>query len=87
VALAYLLRNSATSLKAAPAWALAAGAAALGAASLHDKFTVLGPHSNGQFVALELLAAAVLAASLAAVVGAASKRDPAGVSRRDQSMA
>ena len=58
VALAYLLRELGP--RDVPAWALIAGAAALMAASLHDKFTVIGPQSNGQFVALELLAAAVI---------------------------
>ncbi len=58
VALAYLLRELGP--RDVPAWALITGAAALMAASLHDKFTVIGPHSNGQFVALELLAAAVI---------------------------
>jgi hypothetical protein len=83
VGLAYLLRDTASSLRAAPAWALAAGAAALLAASLHDKFTVVGPHGNGQFVALELLAAAVLAVSLAVVVGTLMKGDPVGASRHE----
>ena len=67
VALAYLLRNA--SPRAAPRWALGASAAALLAASLHDKFTVIGPQGNGQFVALELLAAVVLGATLAASIG------------------
>jgi hypothetical protein len=82
VGLAYLLRDAATSLRTAPAWALGTGAAALLAASLHDKFTVVGPHSNGQFVALELLAAAVLGGSLAAVVGTGRLGHTAGASRR-----
>ena len=50
------------------------------AASLHDKFTVVGPQGNGQFVALELLAAAVLGGSLAAVVGARAPGHPRGAS-------
>lgn len=75
VALAYLLREA--SPRAAPGWALAAGAAALLAASLHDRFTLIGPQTNGQFVALELLAAAVLGGALAVVV--ASRGDTRGV--------
>lgn len=67
VALAYLLRDLRP--RDVPAWALAVGATALAAASLHDKFTTIGPQSNGQFVALELLAAAALGATLAAVIG------------------
>ena len=74
VALAYLLRDARP--RAAPAWALAAGAAALMAASLHDKFTTIGPQTNGQFVALELLAAAVLGATLAVVVGVNRRGEP-----------
>jgi hypothetical protein len=67
VALAHLLR--AASPRAAPAWALGTGAATLLAGSLHDKFTVIGPQGPGQFVALELLAALVLGATLAAAIG------------------
>ena len=73
VALAYLLRDAGASLRDAPPWAVLSGALALLAGSLHDRFTVVGPHSNGQFVALELLAAAVLGASLAAIVGAVGR--------------
>ncbi len=67
VALAYLLRDLGP--RDVPAWALIAGAIALMAASLHDKFTIIGPQGNGQFVALELLAAAALGVTLAAVIG------------------
>jgi len=82
VGLAYLLRDAATSLRDAPPWAVLIGALALLAASLHDKFTVVGPHSNGQFVALELLAAAVLGASLAVAVGALRRGARVGEGRR-----
>lgn len=68
VALAYLLREVAPALRAAPASVLIVGAVALAAASLHDTFTVIGPSSNGQFVALELVAAVALAAVLAIIV-------------------
>jgi hypothetical protein len=77
VALAYLLRDAGASLKDAPTWALIAGAVALLAGSLHDKFTIVGPQGNGQFVALELVAAAVLACTVAAVIAARARRDPA----------
>jgi hypothetical protein len=86
VGLAYLLRDATTSSRTAPVWALVAGAGALGAASLHDKFTVVGPQGNGQFIALQLLAAAVLGASLAVVVGLRGG-DSAGLSRRGADMA
>jgi hypothetical protein len=82
VGLAYLLRDAAASLRDAPPWAVVIGALALLAASLHDKFTVVGPHGNGQFVALELLAAVVLGTSLAVVVGALGTRARVGESRR-----
>jgi hypothetical protein len=68
VALAYLLRDA--SPRATPAWALGAGAAAMLAASLHERFTVVGPQSDGQFAALELLAAAVLGTTLALAIRA-----------------
>jgi hypothetical protein len=75
VALAYLLRDAQEWLRTVPTWAPAAGGAALLAASLHDKFTIFGPHTNGQFVALELLAAAVLGGTIAAVIGAGRGTD------------
>jgi hypothetical protein len=68
VALAYLLREAEPSLRSAPTWVLTVGALALVVTSLHDTFTVVGPASNAQFVALELAAAAVLAAMLAIAV-------------------
>jgi hypothetical protein len=71
VALAYLLRDLEPG--AVPGWALVAGAAALMAASLHDRFTIIGPQTNGQFVALELVAAVVLGATMAAVIGAGAR--------------
>jgi hypothetical protein len=71
VALAYLLRDLEPGT--VPGWALAAGAAALMAASLHDRFTIIGPQTNGQFVALELVAAVVLGATMAAVIGAGAR--------------
>jgi hypothetical protein len=70
VALAYLLRSAEPSLREVPGWASAAGGVALLAASLHDRFTTIGPHTNGQFVAVELLAAGVLAGVVAALIGA-----------------
>jgi hypothetical protein len=79
VALAYLLRD--LEPRTVPAWALAAGATALMAASLHDRFTIIGPQTNGQFVALELLAAVALGATMAAVVGGAGPGER-GPSRR-----
>jgi hypothetical protein len=81
VGLAYLLRAARASFTAAPAWALAGGGAALMAASLHDKFTIIGPQTNGQFAAIELLAAAVLGCLLAMVIGPRRRDEPA-VERR-----
>lgn len=49
------------------AWQAAAAAALLAAASLHHLYATLGPGSAGQFVALETVAAAALAAGFAAV--------------------
>ncbi|MGH2926035.1 MAG: hypothetical protein ACRDK1_08700 [Solirubrobacterales bacterium] len=77
VGLAYLLRDAGSSLRRAPAWALVLGAGALLAASLHDRFTVIGPSGNGQFIALELIAAAVIACVLAVVIGGGPPDDPA----------
>ena len=68
VGLAYLLREMGPSLRSVPAWALVVGAAALLAASLHDRFTIIGPHTNGQFVALEVAAATLLGGILATLV-------------------
>jgi hypothetical protein len=68
VALAYLLREARPSLRDAPLWALGAGGAALLAASLKDQLTTVGPQTNGQLAALELLAAAVLGCTLAVVI-------------------
>jgi hypothetical protein len=79
VALAYLLRD--LEPMTVPVWALVAGATALMAASLHDRFTIIGPQTNGQFVALELLAAVALGATMAAVVGGAGPGER-GPSRR-----
>ena len=77
VGLAYVLRDAEPSLRTPPAWAIGAGGIALLAASLHDKFTVIGPQSNGQFVALELLAAAILGCVLAAVIATSRGAEPA----------
>jgi hypothetical protein len=77
VALAYVLREAGGSLRAAPAWSLITGGGALLAASLHDKFTVIGPRTNGEFVALELVAAAVLGCTLAVVIGTGGVRHSA----------
>lgn len=82
VGLAYLLRDAGPALRVAPPWALGVGAVALLAASLHDKFTVIGPHGNGQFVAVELLAAVVLGACSAVAVGALGPSASVGESQR-----
>jgi hypothetical protein len=74
VSLAYLFRSAERSLRAIPTSALVIGALALAAASLHDTFTVVGPGNNGQFIALELVAAAVLAVTLAVVVADPRRR-------------
>jgi hypothetical protein len=77
VALAYLLRDAGASLNEAPSWSLLTGAAALLAGSLHDRYTVVGPQGNGQFIALELLAAVALACTLIAVIPSRPLRDGA----------
>lgn len=81
VGLAYLVRGAEASLRAAPPWALLAGGGALLAASLHDAYTVVGPATNGQFVALELIAAAVLGTAVAACVAGGGAGSPARARR------
>jgi hypothetical protein len=78
VCLAYLLRDTAASLRTAPAWALGGGAVALLVASLHERFTTIGPETKGQFVAIELLAAVVLGCLLASVVAGRRQSELAG---------
>jgi hypothetical protein len=86
VGLAYLVRGAEASLRAAPPAALLAGGGALLAASLHDAYTVVGPATNGQFVALELIAAMVLGVSVAVAVAGGGAGSPA-VARRGRASA
>ncbi len=66
VALAYALRGNVDRLlQNAPPWAWVAGALALAASSLHEKFSIVGPSTHAQFVVIELVAAVALAALLA----------------------
>jgi hypothetical protein len=81
VCLAYLLRDAAVSLRTAPAWALGGGAVALLVASLHERFTTIGPETKAQFVTIELLAALVLGFLVASAIRA---RDRAGLAASDQ---
>jgi hypothetical protein len=77
VALGYALRAANEHLERASWWAIAGGACALLAGSLNDRGVVFGPETNAQFVALELVAGAVLAWLLAIHVGRRAGREPA----------
>jgi hypothetical protein len=76
VALAYALRAANLQLRDLSWWAIAAGGAALLVASLNDKGVVVGPNSNAQFVAIELIAAAVLAGLLLYAASSAAGERP-----------
>lgn len=69
VALAYALRAADARLEAAPRWALAIGVIGLCAASLNDRASIVGPRTNGEFLVIQVLVAALLAWLLARQIG------------------